>query len=56
MICNICGKEKPDMIIINTNVYTLSEYLDYKENNNGTCIECFIDKKRKIRHDNNRKI
>ncbi len=47
MKCTKCGKEKPDLIVINTNVFTLSEYLDYKENNNGLCIECFFAEKRK---------
>lgn len=45
--CSNCGKEKPNMLIINTDIFTLSEYLDFKENNEGWCIECFVCKKRK---------
>jgi len=44
--CNNCGKEKPGMLVMNTNVFTLSEYLDFTENNEGLCIECFVNKKR----------
>jgi hypothetical protein len=45
--CSNCGKEKPNILIINTDIFTLSEYLDFKENNEGRCIECFVSKKRK---------
>jgi hypothetical protein len=45
-ICSNCGKEKPNMLIINTDIFTLSEYLDFIENNEGLCMECFVSKKR----------
>jgi hypothetical protein len=50
--CNNCGKDKPNILIINTDIFTLSEYLDFKENNEGLCIECFVGKKRTNKHDN----
>ena len=45
MLCKKCNKEIPTMLIINTNVYTLAEYLRYKENGNELCMKCFINKK-----------
>lgn len=44
-LCTICNKEIPDAIIINTNLLSMSMYMDYKENNTGKCIRCYMKNK-----------
>lgn len=46
MNCINCSQELPSMIVMNTNIYTLSTYISWRKDNEGLCLECYTDKKK----------